>query len=177
MITASELISKYKIQLHPDGDKIQIPAVIGKKISKREMESIKDNKAAIITEFAARKNAEIKAHEDAAARLAANVPGLDALRDARSQWSSYHDTFSRAIDRGDCRMPSKPTVDTKALADQYPVAVAYLKAESYWLGANYARCSAGKKAMEAIANGEDYNEALNQMEDEWSAHCQEHIWD
>lgn len=176
-MVASELIGKYEIQLHPDGDKIQIPAVIGKKMSKSEMETIKENKAAIIAEFVARKNAEIKAREDAAARLTANVPGLDALRDARSQWSSYHDAFSRAIDQGDCRMPSKPLVDAKAIANQYPAAVAYLKAESYEYASNYAKAGAGRRAKQAIADGADYTEALVQMEAEWSAHCAEHIWD
>ena len=173
----AELISKYQMQLHPDGDKIQIPMAIGKKMTEPEMESIRDNKPAIIAEFVARKNAEIKAREDATARLAANVPGLDALRDARSQWSSYHDAFSRAIDRGDCRMPSKPVVDAKAIAEQYPAAVAYLKAESYEHASHYAKSAAGRKAKQAIADGADYAEALAKMEAEWSAHCEEHIWD
>ena len=74
-------------------------------------------------------------------------------------------------------MPSKPVVDAKAIAEQYPAAVAYLKAESYEYASHYAKAGAGRRAKQAIADGADYTEALVQMEAEWSAHCAEHIWD
>lgn len=43
--------------------------------------------------------------------------------------------------------------------------------------ANYAKSSAGRTALEKIINGEDYAQAIADMEAEWSAYCDAHIWD
>lgn len=176
-MTVNDMISKYKLELHPDGDKIQMAAAVGKKLSKSELEALKGAKPEIIAELKARKEAEIKAREDATAKLAANVPGLDILRDARNKWDIYRDAKRTAIERGAVKMPQQPTEDTAALAAQYPAAAAYLKAEAYEYASNYAKSEAGRKAKQAIADGADYSEALAQMEAEWQAHCEEHKWD
>ena len=52
------MINSYKIQLHADGDKIQIPAAVGKKISKADMAEIVTLKSEIMAELIARKNAQ-----------------------------------------------------------------------------------------------------------------------
>ena len=173
----NEMISKYRLELHADGDKIQIPAAIGKKMSKSEMDALKTAKPEIIAELKGRKDAEIKAREEAAARLVANVPGLEALANARAKWDMYYEDQQSAIERGAVKMPQRPTEDIKALAEQYPVAAAYLKAEAYEYASNYAKSEAGRKAKQAIADGADYSEALAQMEADWQAHCEEHKWD
>lgn len=174
-MTVNEMISKYKIKLHTDGSNLQMPAAVGKKLSKTELESIKTAKTEIVTELKARKDAEIKSREDAAARLAANVPGLETLRDARGKWNIYYEAQRSAIERGAVRMPKKPAEDISALAEQYPAAAAYLKAEAYECASNYAKAAAGSKAKQAIAEGADYSEALARMEEEWQAHCNK--WD
>ena len=176
-VSINEMISKYKLELHPDGDKIQMAAAVGKKLSKTELETLKTAKPEIIAELKTRKDAKIKAAEDAAVRLAANVPELESLRDARNKWDMYYEAQRTAIERGAVRMPQKPTENAKALAEQYPTAAAYLKAEAWERASNYAKSAAGRKAKQAIADGADYKEALAQMEAEWQAHCEERKWD
>lgn len=177
-MTVNEMIKKYDIKLHGN-DQLQV--AIPKGLSKAQVNALKSDlvaaKPAILTELIARRDAEIKAREDAAAMLVANVPGLEILRDARSKWEMYHEAFSRAIDRGDVRMPQRPVEDMDAIKAQYPAAVAYLKAESYEYASHYAKSAAGRKAKQAIADGDNHIEALVQMEKEWSDHCNEHIWD
>jgi len=178
-VTVNEMITRYGLTLMDDGRIKAEVSRMGRTKQEQAANSdiIRANKPAIVAELTTRRDAEIKEREESAARLATNVPGLDALRDARNQWDMYHDAFNRAIDRDDVRMPNQPTVDAKALTAQYPVAAAYLKAEAYEYASNYAKSSAGRKAKQAIANGMDYTEALAQMEDEWAAHCDAHKWD
>jgi hypothetical protein len=176
-MTVNDMISKYKLELHPDGDKIQMAAAVGKKLSKPELEALKAAKPEIVAELKARKEAEIKAHEEATARLAANVPGLEILRDARAKWDMYYEAQRAAIERGAVKMPQQPTEDTTALAAQYPAAAAYLTAEAYEYTSHYVKSEAGRKAKQAIADGANCSEALAQMEAEWQAHCDEHKWD
>lgn len=179
-MTINEMIANYKIQLHADGDKLQIPAAIGKKMSKADMASVIAAKPEIIAEFTARKNAEIQAHQDAAARLAANVPGLDILRNAIANHMAYCDAFNRMMEdeyNDGVNPPSHPTEDIAVLKVKYPVASAYIKAENWEYASHYVKSGAGRRAKQAITDGMDYSEALAQMEAEWSAHCEEHIWD
>lgn len=58
MMTINEMIDRYKIQLAADGDKIQIPAAIGKKISKSNMADIIAFKSEIMAELITRKNTQ-----------------------------------------------------------------------------------------------------------------------
>lgn len=114
------------------------------------------------------------------AKLLAAVPGLNELRAACEDVARYHEQFERMMeDEGnDGARPPKPIKgDVDALRAQYPVAAAYLKAESWSYAEHYAKSGAGKKAMERIANGEDHVAAVADMEAEWSAHCSKHIWD
>lgn len=72
--------------------------------------------------------------------------------------------------------PIKPTVQISTANETYPIAAAYLKAESFENASNYAKSSAGKKAKERIANGEDYITALADMEAEWNEHVEANMW-
>lgn len=108
------------------------------------------------------------------------IEGLQEIYDASEEWSRYRDAFSCMMDNQDndgARPPMQPTVNIEALNAKYPRAAAYIKAENYSCAANYAKSSAGRKALEKIINGEDYAQAIADMETEWSAYCEEHIWD
>ena len=92
----------------------------------------------------------------------------------------YGEAFARMMDdemNDGANPPQKPVDDIAALKAQYPAAAAYLKAEAYEYASHYAKSAAGRKAKQAIADGANYGEALAQMEAEWQAHCEEHIWD
>lgn len=60
---------------------------------------------------------------------------------------------------------------------KYPRAAAYLKANEYAKAANDAKAIAGKKARERIINGENYDNVIADMEDEWKSYCNKNIWD
>jgi len=86
-MTANEMIKKYSIQLHADGDKIQIPATIGKKMSKTQMAAVVAAKpeiiAALLQQAEDRKTAqaarEAKWAEQRAAQDAIDAPLLAAM--------------------------------------------------------------------------------------------------
>jgi hypothetical protein len=63
------------------------------------------------------------------------------------------------------------------LYSKYPRAVMYKKAEYYAHNANYRKSTLGREAMEAIINGEPYEEVIDNMEKKWKEYCDEHIWD
>ena len=71
----------------------------------------------------------------------------------------------------------KPKYDMDSLHAKYPRAKAYLNAQDFAASANDAKAAAGRKALEAIINGEDYARAVSTMEAEWKSHVASHIWD
>lgn len=114
------------------------------------------------------------------AKIEANVPGLAGLTAAINEEYRYDEAFERMMadeNNDGARPPRKPAISSDDLKNQYPVAAAYIKAEDWKHAAHYAKSAAGQKAMDRIAAGEDYTLALADMEAEWSAHCDAHIWD
>jgi len=182
-MTPNEMIEKYQLRLFGKNS-IEVPPAVGKKMTKAEFAAIRAAKDEILAILTAGKKskweAEEKARQEAAARLAANVPGLEILRDALARREMYGEAFARMMDdemNDGANPPQKPVDDIAALKAQYPAAAAYLKAEAYEYASHYAKSAAGRKAKQAIADGANYGEALAQMEAEWQAHCEEHIWD
>lgn len=111
------------------------------------------------------------------ATLRANVPGLDELRSAISEWADYDCALRRMQDdEYSVVLPSKPTVDVEALRERYPVASAYLKAEAYTYASDDRKVAAGQKAVERLEGGEDHAEVIAEMESEWSAAARESVW-
>ena len=51
------------------------------------------------------------------------------------------------------------------------------RAESYSRAANYRKASAGRKAVERILDGENWEKAVSDMEAEWKEAVSEHMWD
>lgn len=114
------------------------------------------------------------------AKLRAACPGINELRAAYDDVERYHREFNRMMEDGDndgVRPPRAIRGDVDALRAQYPIAAAYLKAESWSFADHYAKSGAGRRAMERIISGEPYDVVLADMEREWSEHCNAHIWD
>lgn len=129
-----------------------------------------------VAEAALEMKAEMRAAEEAS--LLANVPGLRELESAIAAWNNYHHEFSRMMDdeyNDGVNPPKKPTVDVDEIRAKYPVAAAYLKAQSYAYASHYAKVAAGEKAVERIANGEDYKIVIDEMEAEWSQAAHESV--
>lgn len=130
-------------------------------------------KAILLREF----EKEQQAAEERKAKINA-IPGLKEIQAAKEDLENWHYEFEDSFkDVGGMGVRPKPQYDFEALYKKYPRASAYLKAEVYSRAANYAKAAAGKKALERIINGEEYDAVLSEMESEWSAYCNEHVWD
>lgn len=112
---------------------------------------------------------EIKQEREERVRKIEAIEGLKELEKARSEWRKYHYEFNRIMESGDSIFPARPEIDPDEIAKIYPRAAAYIKAESYASARNVDKYSAGKKALERIINGEDYEVVITEMESEWKA--------
>ena len=173
-MTAAEMIKKYDIRLATEG---RIGIYNANRAKKDKMlDTIFAAKPEIIAVLTAEKEAAEKAAAERKAKIDA-IEGLNELKAAIDEHERYYYDFNAAMERGDGRLPARPTSSVRETAEKYPRAAAYLKAESYEYSANYAKSGAGKKARERIINGEDYEQVLADMEKEWSEYCNEHVWD
>lgn len=139
--------------------------------------AIVSNKPEILSMLAEQAEEEKKA---AAARQQKidSIPGLKEIRAAKEDLAKWHQEFNASFDDvGGLGVRKRPDYDFKSMYEKYPVASAYLTAEAYARSSNYAKSAAGNKALDAIINGEDPDEAIKQMEMEWQAYCDDHIWD
>ncbi len=101
------------------------------------------------------------------------IPGIEALRKARSTRSYEHEMLMRAIDSGSSRCPKQTVTDEQVaeLEAQYPAAVAYLRAESYACASNLDKYAAGRKAKDLLLSGGSVERA-NEIMDNWlPAYC------
>ena len=172
-MTTQEIIKRYNIQY----DEYRDIVYTHRDLSAADKAIVKAARNDILAALKAAADEAEAARKTASEQLLANVPGLDILEQARADWSYYRDKCSAEMDREDGIWPQKPQSDLTDLRDQYPVAAAYLKAEAYWLADNDRKSTAGRKAMEAIASGEDWQAVLNRMDAEWSAATGASTWD
>jgi hypothetical protein len=98
-----------------------------------------------------------------------SIEGLTEISNAINENATARYKFNKSFENeytsSFATLP-KP-IDVKALKEKYPRAAAYLKAEAYENSDNIDKYSAGKKAKERIINGEDYNQVIKDMENEW----------
>lgn len=171
----AEIIKKYNIRIGGDGTQLACANFIAKNAD--AVAFVKSHKAEIIAHIKNEEDAKRRAVEERMAKIAA-IEGLEEIRNARADLAAWHDEFNASFnDVGGLGVRPKPEYDFDALNAQYPRAAAYLAAEAFEYAANYAKSAAGKKAKERIINGEDYKQAIADMEAEWKEHCEKHIWD
>jgi len=170
----NELISKYSIK--KVGDQMKISPAYGKKVVPvDELEEIKARKPEIMVELTARATAAAKREANIAA-----IEGIDAIISAQNAEEHYSRAFDRMMENESndgARPPHKPTVSSAEMINKYPRAAAYLQAEGWTMSSNLDKYCAGKKALERIINGEDYTQVIAEMEAEWSAAAEKHVWD
>ena len=120
-----------------------------------------------------------KARADRDAKIQA-IPGLAKIEHARADLAAWHEEWEASFEGeggGGIGVRPKPKYDLKSMYDQYPNAVAYIKAREYSRSENIAKASAGEAAVRKILDGEDYNAAIAEMEAAWSKYCMDHAWD
>lgn len=91
-----------------------------------------------------------------------------------------YDEASKWVDRDPAHcMELRKEADAlkRAWAAKYPREQALKIAEAWGRAANYAKATAGDRAAQRIKAGEDHVQVLAEMEAEWAAHVDKHIWD
>ena len=149
-------------------------AEAGKNIAayKEEIESIRE-------ELKAQKAANEAQIQARLAKIDA-IEGLKELQRYEDEWANYQDAFGQMMDdenNDGARPPKCPQHTVMELAARYPRAAAYLTAQHWYGAAHHVKSSAGSKARGRIINGEDYKQVIADMKAEWSAYCDEHMWD
>lgn len=169
------LIKRYGVKIHKDGVHLAMSQFVTK--NPEDKDYIISHKAEIMDYLKAEAEAKQKAAEERQAKIAA-IEGLDLLKKTINAWAIYHDEFNRFIENDAIgKPPVKPANTIEEVKALYPRAAAYVKADAFYSAEHYAKSSAGKKALDSIINGNDYNKAIFDMEKEWSEYCEAHIWD
>lgn len=170
---AREILEHSGLSFSLVGDKMAIsPRDKAIKLVKAHPAEAQEIKAALMAE-------EAEERETAERRrvFRAAIPGLAEIEAADEAFFAYRRAFARAMDSGDGVYPKPPKENTDELRERYPMAAAMLRAESYSRATNYHKASAGRKAVERILDGEDWEKAISDMEAEWDASVSEHMWD
>lgn len=170
--TAREILEHSGARFSLMGDKMAVsPRDKAVKLVKAHPAEIQEIKAALMAE-----EAEERETAERRRNFRAAIPGLKELEAAKAEQAAYHEAFARAVDSGDGIYPAKPKSDPVELSARYPMAAAMLRAESYSCAANYRKASAGRKAVERILDGENWEKAVSNMEAEWKE-ANKHMWD
>ena len=171
-----DLIRICNIEPSEDGKSLKIWEI---NKGKENFEEIKAKKQEILNYFA-EKAAKKEAIEKARQEKIDAIEGLKEIRAAIEAEERYAYLFEKMTEdeyNDGVNPPTKPTVSLAELRAKYPQAAAYIKAENWSYAAHYKKSSCGLHAMNQIREGEDYQKAIAEMEKEWSAYCEEHIWD
>lgn len=171
--TACEILEHSGARFALMGDKMAVsPRDKAVKLVKTHPAEMQEIKAALLAE-----EAEERETAERRQNLRDAIPGLKELEAAKEEQAAYREAFARAVDSGNGIYPAKPQSDPAELSTQYPMAAAMLRAESYSYAANYRKASAGRKAVERILDGEDWEKVISDMEHEWRNATLEHMWD
>lgn len=176
-MTIEEMIKKYDLRLAKEG----MIGIYNTDAVKRDgtLDLIKEKKPEIIAYIKAKEEAEKKAHEEREAKIEA-IEGLAEIKNAIYERNNYRIAFEKMMDDeyNDGVFPPKaPKSNPDELMKKYPRAAAYITAEGWTYSTHFVKSSAGRKALERIINGEDYEAALRDMDKEFSDYCDEHMWD
>lgn len=172
----NEIMKRYA--LRREGDKLCCMPLFHGDIPAEEADYIRNHKQellAAVDERQHQREEQINAYR----RKLDAIEGLNEIEEARRDLERWHYEWEESFS-GDCGglgVRQKPNYDFAAMYAKYPKAAAYLKARDYSSASNPAKAAAGNAAAEAILNGEDYEQAIQQMEQEWQAYAEAHVWD
>ena len=163
------LVKKYELYLKDEGFSMK------SKPTKTDYQWMVENKEEIKKYLREEKERKAKEAQERQNKINA-IEGLEELEKAIAEWENYHYQNQKRFD-SEARSSfgiEKPKVNVEELKVKYARANAYLIAEAWKYASNYAKSSAGKKAIEKIINGEDYKKVIGDMEKEWEASI--NIW-
>ena len=126
--------------------------------------------------------AEIKAIENEKVEREAKIQGIEGLEELKAAIAAKEQYEYERQKRWESEslssiLPEPPKVDVEALKIKHPRAWAYIRTEGWANARHYAKAAAGRVALERIINGDDHDQAIADMEAEWNAYTEQHIWD
>ena len=178
-MNTQDLIQRYRIALKLDEHGQPNGNLAVYRADKAALAAIKAAKPEIVAALLAQREASLRAEQERQSKIDA-IPGLREIKAARTDFVNWKLEFDASFDGengGGVGVRPKPKYDMDALHAKYPRAKAYLDAEDFAASDNDAKAAAGRKALEAIINGENHEQAIHAMNSEWSAYCEKHIWD
>lgn len=177
-MNTQEMIKRYRIALKLDEHGQPTDTLVVYRADKSALAAIKAAKPEIVATLLAQRDAGIRSQRERQEKINA-IPGLREIEAARADLEEWRLEFNASFDGeggGGVGVRPKPKYDMAAMYAKYPRAKAYLTAQDYANSENDAKSAAGRKALEAIINGEDYKLAISAMETEWNDHVANHIW-
>ena len=178
-MNTQEMIQRYKIALKIDEHGQPTGNLVVSRADKAALAAIKAAKPEIVAALLAQREAGLRAEQERRAKIDA-IPGLREIEAARIDLVSWKLEFDASFDGengGGVGVSPKPKYDMDAMYAKYTRAKAYLDAQEFAASENDAKSAAGQKALEAIINGGNYEQAIHTMNSEWSAYCESHLWD
>lgn len=178
-MNTQELIKRHSISLKLDENGQPTGNLVVYRADKSDLAAIKAAKPEIVAALLDERDAGLRADQERQAKIDA-IPGLREIEDARDDLANWQQEFSASFDGeggGGVGVRPKPAYEMDALYARYPRAKAYLTAQDFAASENYAKSTAGQKALEAIIDGEDYERAISAMEAAWKDHIADHVWD
>ena len=178
-MNTQEMIQRYKIALKIDEHDQPTGNLVVYRADKAALAAIKAAKPEIVAALLAQREAGLRAEQERRAKIDA-IPGLREIEAARIDLVNWKLEFDASFDGengGGVGVRPKPKYDMDAMYAQYPRAKAFLEAQNFAESDNDAKATAGRKALEAIINGENYEQAIHTMNSEWAAYCESHLWD
>lgn len=171
-----EMVEKYSISKF-GSDKIRVGNICA---AKRDdaADLIRSLKAEIMAYLDAME-AEKKASSEARKARIDAIEGLAELRDTMRSWEQYRSDFSRRMENEGMSSftPETPSVTVEEIANKYPRAAAYVKAEGMSNSSHFFKASCGREALEKILNGDDCEKAISDAASKWDLYCKEHMFD
>lgn len=164
-----QIIEKYNIKLSTDKTNLLVYGKVGE----NDEEYIKGHKDELVDILVRKEKQEEQERNERRKRIEA-IEGLVKLQTAITDWNTYNNAMSRYIER-DCtgKAPEKPTETVEELSKQYPRAAAYVKADRWSYSSHFYKASCGKRAKEAILNGNNFEEVIADMKSAWSKYTEE----
>lgn len=178
-MNTQDLIRRHKIALKIDEHGQPTGNLIVYRADKAALAAIKAAKPEIVAALLAQREAGLRAEQERRAKIDA-IPGLREIEAARIDLVNWKLEFYASFDGengGGVGVRPKPKYDMDAMYAKYPRARAYLDAQEFAASENDAKSAAGMKALEAVINGENHEQAIAAMNSEWAAYCEAHLWD
>lgn len=178
-MNTQELIQRYSIALKIDEHGQPTGNLIVYRADKTALAAIKAAKPEIVATLLAQREAGLRAEQERQKKIN-TIPGLREIEAARTDLVNWKLEFDASFDGengGGVGVRPKPKYDMDALYAKYPRAKAYLDAQDFAESDNDAKAAAGRKALEAIINGENHEQVIAAMNSEWAAYCEAHLWD